>query len=60
MALDENGEEIKLAKPESLDFRVHFIQKKRKKRNSGNETIFQTSGGEDFILSDFRTFTVQG
>jgi len=53
-------EKEKLAKPDSLDFKVHYIQKRRKKRNSNAETIFQTSGGEDFILLDSRTFTVQG
>jgi hypothetical protein len=60
MPVDKDGEEVKFAAGDSFDFKVHYIQKRRKKRNSGAETVFQTSGGEDFILADFRTFTVQG
>ena len=56
----ENEEDKKFAKPNSFDFKAHYVQKRRKTRNSDAETIFQTSASEDFILFNSKTFTVQG
>lgn len=30
----------KMAKPDSLDFKVHYFQQKRKKRKSKNDPVF--------------------